>query len=112
MFEGDIEPNLLYLLFVSFVTNQCITFRLKDSKLSPAEMVALLELIEDRSRMDNSPYANNNLDFQNSPYELQGQEDNGEWWNSNAWEPSVQYYGSPYNNNIDVDSRYGGSNCK
>lgn len=75
-------------------------------------MVALLELIEDRSRMDNSPYASNNLDFQNSPYELQGQEDNGEWWNSNAWaEPSVQYYGNPYNNNFDVDSRYGGSNC-
>lgn len=78
-------------------------------------MVALLELIEDRSRMDNSPYANNNLDFQNSPYELQGQEDNGEWWNTNAWaEPSVQYYENPYNNNnnnFDIDSRYGGSNC-
>lgn len=75
-------------------------------------MVALLELIEDRSRMDNSPYANNNLDFQNSPYELQGQEDNGEWWNTNSWaEPSVQYYGNPYNNNFDIDSRYGGSNC-
>lgn len=85
--------------------------RLKDSKLSPAEMVALLELIEDRSRMDNSPYANNNLDFQNSPYELEGQEDNGEWWNSNAWaEPSVQYYGNPYNNNFELDSRYGGPN--
>lgn len=82
--------------------------RLKDSKLSPAEMVALLELIEDRSRMDNMPYASNNLDFQNSPYELQGQEDNGEWWNSNAWaEPSVQFYGNPY----EIDSRYGSANC-
>lgn len=80
-------------------------------------MVALLELIEDRSRMDNSPYANNNLDFQNSPYELEGQDDNGEWWNSNAYaQPSVQYYGSPYNNNnnnnFEIDPRYGGPNRK
>lgn len=98
--------SVRHLIF-SFSCNLFMSFRLKrdSSKMSTADMLALLAMLETDDRNTNRPISGNddadlalyyrNRMMQGNTDQLQDEPSDGEWWND-LIEPSVQYYGNPY----------------
>lgn len=101
-------------IFIFTILNWIDRFKREASKLNTADMLALLALIEANER-NRYGEVNNDINSLEYPrYSASGytkdDDDNGEWWNELV-EPSVQYYGNPYDH-IEQNARDRHSKCK
>lgn len=111
---------------IIIILNFELFIRLKRDSLTPADMLALVALVEagERSRHsdfeendDDNDYAKPNGNFYPTSYDIQNGNDDNEYGNNGWLEPAlVDYYGIPYNKDslgkYDVPNKFGnGRKC-